>query len=82
MLFIGSLRRKLSVIALTAHESMETLKQAVGAGVVGGAIYDAQLAGCAAMAKADFLYTWNLRHYQRLWPEIAERVRAPDEAAG
>ena len=41
-------------------------------GIVGGAIYDALLAACALKAKAETLFTWNLRHYGQFGPEVTE----------
>jgi predicted nucleic acid-binding protein len=43
--------------------------------VAGGAIYDALLAGCALKAKAEILYTWNVRHFQRFTTLL--RVETP-----
>lgn len=40
-----------------------TLRSSAMAGSVGGTIYDVLLASCALKAKADALFTWNLRHY-------------------
>ena len=42
-----------------------------------GAIYDALLAACAVKSGAATLYTWNVRHYGQLEPEVAARVKTP-----
>src|SRR5579872_6364225 len=50
MLFIGSIRERLSVIALDSEDYAEALRAAAALGVVGGSTYDALLAHCALKA--------------------------------
>ncbi len=63
MLFIGSIRERLSIIALTGDEYADALQAASVRGIVGGGIYDALLAHRAIKAQAEMIYTWNTRHY-------------------
>jgi predicted nucleic acid-binding protein len=77
MLFIGDIRERLSLIALDGDEYADMLRSPAAAGVVGGAIYDALLAGCALKSGAEMIYTWNVRHYRLLGPEVTERLRTP-----
>jgi predicted nucleic acid-binding protein len=77
MLFIGSIRERLTVVSLDADEYAESLKTFAALGIAGGAIYDALLAACAKKAKAESLYTWNTRHYAQFGPDIAKRLRTP-----
>jgi predicted nucleic acid-binding protein len=44
---------------------------------VGGTIYDALLVHCAFKAKAEIIYTWNVKHYGQFGLEAAKRVRTP-----
>ena len=44
MLFIGSIRERLSIIALSGEEYADALHVSSGRGIVGGGIYDALLA--------------------------------------
>src|SRR5258707_8058433 len=53
MLFIGSIRDRLSIIALDGDEYADALQAAASLGIVGGGIYDAMLAHCAIKAKAE-----------------------------
>jgi hypothetical protein len=46
-------------------------------GVTGGGICDAVLARCALKAGARTIYSWNVKHFRRLGPEIAKRVATP-----
>jgi predicted nucleic acid-binding protein len=77
MLFIGNIRERVTIVALTADEYAKTLQTFADLGVVGGTIYDALLAGCALKAQAEALFTWNIRHYARLGPKIAALLQAP-----
>ena len=77
LLFIGDIRERLTVVALSAEEYARMLESFGMAGVVGGAIYDALLASCALKAKAETLYTWNLRHFAEFGSEVTRRLRSP-----
>lgn len=79
MLFIGSIRERLSIIALTGNEYAEALEASAALGIVGGSIYDAILAHCALKAKAASIYTWNTRHYALCGRHVVERLRTPWE---
>src|SRR5271156_1802958 len=80
MLFIGSIRERLSVIALTGNEYAEALGASAGRGIVGGGIYDAMLAQCAVKAKAETIYTWNEKHYAQCGLSVTGRLRTPEKA--
>jgi len=77
MLFVGSIRERLSIIALDGDEYADTLAVSAALGIVGGGIYDALLARCALKAKAEAIYTWNARHYGQCGPEVTRRLRTP-----
>jgi len=77
LLFLDDIREHLTLIALTGDEYHATIKEAAAGGVVGGAIYDALIARCALKARADTIYTWNTRHFQRFGTEIVNRLQMP-----
>jgi len=77
MLFIGSIRDRLSIIALSGDEYADALQASAAMGIVVGGIYDAVLAQCAIKATAQAIYTWNARHYALCGPEVVGRLRAP-----
>jgi len=77
MLFLGSLRERLSIISLTGDQYADALAASAALGIVGGNIYDAMLAQCALTANAETIYTWNLRHYALCGPEVIRRIQAP-----
>lgn len=76
-LFIADIRERLSIVALDGDEYADSLEQAASRGIVGGAIYSAMLAQCASKAKAEAIYSWNLRHYALCGDEITLRLRTP-----
>lgn len=77
MLFIGSIRERLSIFALTGDEYADALQASSDRGIVGGGIHDALLAHCAIKAQAQTIYTWNVRHYSLCAPEVTGRLRTP-----
>ena len=77
MLFLQTMRERLTLVTLSEDDYYQAIDAASARGIAGGAIYDALLARCAVKINAKTLYTWNLRDFQRLGPEIAERVRTP-----
>jgi hypothetical protein len=79
MLFVDEVRRHLTLMTLDEVEYFETIQQAAGLGFTSGRIYDALLLRCARKAKARTIYTWNLRHFQSIAPDLADRIQAPGE---
>ena len=77
MLFIGSIRERLSIVALNGDEYADALAVSATLGIVGGGIYDAMLAHCAIKANAESIYSWNGRHYAQCGPEVTRRLRTP-----
>jgi predicted nucleic acid-binding protein len=77
MLFVGSIRERLSIITLDGDDYATSLATSAALGIVGGAIYDALLAGCAIKARAEVIYTWNIRHYAQCGPDMTWRLRTP-----
>jgi predicted nucleic acid-binding protein len=80
MLFIGSIREQLSIIALSGQEYADALEASAARGIVGGAVYDAILAHCAIKSRAETIYTWNERHYAQCGSEVTRRLRNPAQA--
>jgi predicted nucleic acid-binding protein len=77
MLFVGSIRERLSLVALDGEEYSQALRTAASLGIVGGGIYDALLGHCALKAEAKTIYSWNLRHYAQCGREVTRRLRTP-----
>jgi predicted nucleic acid-binding protein len=77
LLLVEEIYQRLAIIALNAEEYSLAVRSAAPLGIVGGTIYDVLLARCALKAKAETIYTWNVRHFERFGRELAERVRTP-----
>jgi len=77
LLFLGAIEERFRPVALDVAEYWATIREAAALGIAGGTSYDALVGACARKAKAEVLYTWNLRHFARLGPEIMRRMRTP-----
>lgn len=77
MQVLDEFRAKLNCIALSAGEVMETARGIAGLGLAGGIVYDALLVSCARKIDAEKIYTWNVKHFQMVAPDLAERVVEP-----
>lgn len=77
ILFLQTMRERLTLVPLSENDYYLAIEAASARGIAGGAVYDALLARCAVKVRAETLYTWNLRDFQRLGPEVAARVRTP-----
>jgi len=75
--FLDTVCENLTPVGLEPEEYLDALRQASAAGAVGGSIYDFLIAACARKAAAHRLYTWNLKHYERFGPGLAELARIP-----
>ena len=75
MLFLAQTRERLTLVTLNGAEYYGAIEEASAGGVTGSAIYDALLASCALKVKAEILYTWNVRHFQRF--ATLRRVESP-----
>ncbi len=77
MLFVEEVRNRLTLVSLDEREYFAAIQEAAGRGFASGWVYDALLLRCAAKAKAQTIYTWNLKHFRVLAPELADRIRTP-----
>ena len=77
LLFLSDVRERLTIISLTETDYADVIAKAAKDALIGGGIYDALLSRCASNAKAAAIYTWNVKHFVRLGPEIAALVKRP-----
>lgn len=77
MLFLEEIRARLTPIPLDSQDYYETLRAAANQGLSGGRSYDALLLRCARKCNAQTIYTWDLRHFELIAPDLATRLRAP-----
>jgi predicted nucleic acid-binding protein len=76
-LLVQEVEHRLTLVGLDGDEYLAAINRIAGMGIVGGAVYDALIAACAAKAKADMVYTWNIAHFVLLGNEVAREVRTP-----
>jgi predicted nucleic acid-binding protein len=77
LLFLDEVEERLELVGLNPREYRLAIDQAARHGVLGGTMYDALLGQCALKAGATRILTWDVTHFQRLGPAIADRVRTP-----
>jgi predicted nucleic acid-binding protein len=77
LLFVEEVRNRLTLVSLSVEEYFATLQKAASRGFTGGRIYDSLLLACAAKCQAQAVYTWNLKHYQSLAPDLAHYIQTP-----
>ncbi len=77
MFFVADIQARLTLIALTPEEYFEAISEYSAMGVVGGVIYDALIARCALKARAEKIFTWNIRHFRQFGPEVEKKLRTP-----
>ena len=77
LLFLSDVRERLTTVALDETEYIKAIEEAAGGGICGGTSNDAIIGRCALKAKAETIYTWNARHFNRLGADVASRVKTP-----
>lgn len=77
VLAVETFLKRLTPITLSADEYMETLHRTANLGHSGGMIYDALHLACARKVKAEHIYTWDVRHFRMLAPDMADRIVMP-----
>lgn len=77
MQFLARVREGLDCITLTPDEVIQAARKTADLGLLGGIIYDALLLACARKVNADRIYTWNLRHFHLVAPDLAGRIVTP-----
>jgi predicted nucleic acid-binding protein len=77
-LLVEQIVERMAVVTLTAQEYASTIRNAAQLFLAGGIVFDALLLTCARKFKADCIYTWNVRHFRMVAPDLAEKIVAPD----
>lgn len=76
-LFVEQISERLTIIALEETEYLSTIRELADHGLPGGRVYDALLLACARKSQAETIYTWNVKHFRQLAPDLANRIRTP-----
>ena len=67
------------VASLSGDEYRDVVRHCAEIGGAGGRVYDALYLAAARSADCTQIYTFNLRHFCELAPELADRIRTPCE---
>jgi predicted nucleic acid-binding protein len=79
MQFIERMQQHTTMITLDAVEYFETIDAMSRRGMSGAVIYDALILACARKVRAERIYTWNLRHFRAVAPDLAAKIVTPAE---
>jgi predicted nucleic acid-binding protein len=77
MRYLESMQQHTTVISLDGREYFETIDAMSRRGMTGAVVYDALLLACARKVGAERIYTWNLRHFRAIAPDLAEKIVTP-----
>jgi predicted nucleic acid-binding protein len=76
-LILNQFKTNLECIALTADEVFQTIQRTAALKLPGCIIYDSLILACARKVQAEHIYTWNIKHFQMIAPDLAERIMTP-----
>jgi predicted nucleic acid-binding protein len=76
-LFVQEIQARLNLVSLDNSEYFDTLGRAADLGLTSGRMYDLLLLRAAAKCKAEIIYTWNLKHFRTIAPELFSIIRSP-----
>ena len=71
------LRRYMEAAHCHEREYLETIRNTARLGHTSGMIYDALHLACARKINADLIYTWNVKNFRSLAPDLADKIRTP-----
>jgi len=77
LLVIETFLKRLTPVTLSADEYLETVRTTAALGHSSGMIYDALHLACARKVNADRIYTWNVKNFRLLAPDLADRITNP-----
>lgn len=76
-LFVQQIVERITTITLDQAEYMDAMRELSDRGMAGGRVYDALLLACARKSRAETIYTWNVKHFCQIAPNMTERIRTP-----
>ena len=65
------------IVSLSSQEYQESIQRCAQSGWTGGRVYDVLHLKCAQKANCDRIYTFNVRRFRQLAPELSECIHAP-----
>jgi predicted nucleic acid-binding protein len=76
-IIVANIQRHFQLVAVTSQMYERAVDVCVGRGLGWGKVYDALLLECARYSKADRIYTFNLKDFRQLAPDLVVRIAAP-----
>jgi predicted nucleic acid-binding protein len=76
-LFVQQIAQRLTPVVLKEAEYLETIRELAERRLSSGRVYDGLLLACARKSRAETIYTWDLKHFRQLAPDLADRIRTP-----
>lgn len=76
-LFVQQIVERLTPVVLEAAEYLQTIRELSDRQLSSGQVYDALLLACARKSGATTIYTWNVKHFRRIAPDLAEHIQTP-----
>lgn len=77
MRLVDQTRTLLSVLSLDTTKAFEALNSFVERNLGGGMVYDAMILACARNADSQKIYTWNKKHFDKIAPDLCDRIMLP-----
>ena len=68
---------KFEIVFLSDQDYIQVIEHLAALGIIGGATYDALILRAAANANVDLVVTLNAKDFQRVYPDLADRIVAP-----
>ena len=76
-LILNQFKANLECIALTTDEVFQAIQSTAALKLPGGIIYDALILACARKVQAEQIYTWNVKPFRMVAPDLADRIVTP-----
>jgi predicted nucleic acid-binding protein len=77
---VEQVSQHLTLVTLTSDETLETLRLAAKCDILGPQIFDALLIACGRKANSTNICTYNVRHFQQIAPDLADRISKPQSS--
>jgi predicted nucleic acid-binding protein len=76
-LLVEQIVGRTTLVHLTVEEYAATIRKTAQSFLAGGIVFDALLLVCARKVDAERIYTWNVRHFRAVAPDLADRIVTP-----
>jgi predicted nucleic acid-binding protein len=74
---VEAIAERLRLVSLHGQDMLAVLREAASKEIAGGTVYDALIAACALASRAEQVYSWNTRHFERLGANADGRLLEP-----